>query len=207
MLKRLILALMLCLPAPFALMSSAGAVTLGDDGLHKQDWFSITFRDMREDMQSAAEEGKRLAIIIEQRGCIYCKKVHEEILTDPQVRDYIKANYKMVQYNLYGDEEVIDLDGEVLTEKTAARKWGIAFTPTILFLPEEADGSLDARQAAVAAMPGAREALRDRGGLPALPRPAHPRAQRGGDSEHRLGETSPVAGVECRYMQKLQFMH
>src|SRR3546814_20480294 len=61
----------------------------------------------------------------------------------------------MVQYNLYGDEEVTDLDGEVLTEKTAARKWGIAFTPTILFLPEGADGSLDARQAAVASMPGA----------------------------------------------------
>lgn len=150
MLKRLLLVLAFCLPA-----SAVSAVTLGDDGLHKQDWFSITFRDMREDMEAAAEEGKRLAIIIEQRGCIYCKKVHEEILTDPQVRDYIKANYKMVQYNLYGDEEVIDLDGEVLTEKTAARKWGIAFTPTILFLPETAGGELDTRQAAVAAMPGA----------------------------------------------------
>ncbi|MGE5766954.1 MAG: thioredoxin family protein [Bacteroidota bacterium] len=149
MLKRLVLVLALALPA------SAVAATIGDDGLHKQDWFSITFRDMAEDIASAQEEGKRLAIIIEQRGCIYCKKVHEEILSDPDVRDYIKANYKMVQYNLYGDEEVTDLDGEVLTEKTAARKWGIAFTPTILFLPEEPGGELDARQAAVASMPGA----------------------------------------------------
>lgn len=149
MLKRLVLVLALALPA------SAGAATLGDDGLHKQDWFSITFRDLAEDIAAAQEEGKRLAIIIEQRGCIYCKKVHEEILSDPQVRDYIKANYKMVQYNLYGDEEVTDLDGEVLTEKTAARKWGIAFTPTILFLPEEPGGELDARQASVASMPGA----------------------------------------------------
>ena len=150
MLKRLLLVLALCLPA-----TAAGAVTMGDDGLHKQDWFSITFRDMKEDVAAARAEGKRLAIIIEQRGCIYCRKVHEELLTDPEVRDYIKANYLMVQYNLYGDEEVVDLDGEVLTEKTAARKWGVAFTPTILFLPEEADESLDARQAAVAAMPGA----------------------------------------------------
>src|SRR5690606_9542517 len=75
--------------------------------------------------------------------------------SDPEARDYIKANYKMVQYNLYGDEEVTDLDGEVLTEKTAARKWGIAFTPTILFLPDDADGSEDAARAAVATMPGA----------------------------------------------------
>jgi thioredoxin-related protein len=150
MLKRLVLLLALVLPA-----SPGWAATLGDDGLHKEDWFSITFRDIGEDIEAAKEEGKRLAIIVEQRGCIYCKKVHEEILSDPQVRDYIQANYKMVQYNLYGDEEVTDLDGEVLTEKTVARKWGIAFTPTILFLPENADGGLDARQASVASMPGA----------------------------------------------------
>jgi thioredoxin-related protein len=150
MLTRLVLLLALFLPA-----SPGWAATLGDDGLHKEDWFAITFRDIGEDIEAAKEEGKRLAIIIEQRGCIYCQKVHEEILSDPQVRDYINANYKMVQYNLYGDEEVTDLDGEVLTEKTAARKWGIAFTPTILFLPENADGALDTRQAAVASMPGA----------------------------------------------------
>ena len=38
--------------------------------------------------------GKRLAIVFEQRGCIYCAKMHEELLTDPEVRDYIKANYQ-----------------------------------------------------------------------------------------------------------------
>jgi thioredoxin-related protein len=147
--------LALCLPASAALVGAAGAATVGDDGLHKEDWFAITFRDMKEDIAAAKEEGKRLAIIIEQRGCIYCKKVHEEILSDPQVRDYIRDNFKVVQYNLYGDEEVTDLDGDVLTEKTAARKWGIAFTPTILFLPEEAGDGLDSRQASVASMPGA----------------------------------------------------
>lgn len=150
MLKRLLLALAFYLPASLGV-----AVTVGEDGLHKQDWFSITFRDIQEDIAAAEEEGKRLALIIEQRGCIYCRKVHEEILSDPEVRDYIKANYKVVQYNLYGDEEVTDTDGEVLTEKTAARKWGIAFTPTILFMPEKVDAGLDTRQAAVATMPGA----------------------------------------------------
>jgi thioredoxin-related protein len=59
------------------------------------------------------------------------------------VRDFIKTNYMMVQYNLHGDEEVIDLDGETLTEKTAARKWGVLFTPTIFFLPEDADEGKD----------------------------------------------------------------
>jgi thioredoxin-related protein len=131
------------------------AATIGDDGLHKQDWFSITFKDMAEDIQAANEEGKRLAIVFEQRGCIYCAKMHEVLLADPEVADYLKANFKIVQYNMFGDEEVTDLDGDVLTEKTAARKWGYVFTPTIVFLPDSVPEGKTVAQAAVATMPGA----------------------------------------------------
>ncbi|MDN5926038.1 MAG: thioredoxin family protein [Hyphomicrobiales bacterium] len=127
----------------------------GDDGLHKEDWFSLTFRDVGEDIAQAKSQGKRLAIIIEQRGCIYCRQMHEKLLSDPEVRDYIKANYMVVQYNMFGDEEVTDTDGAVLTEKTATRKWGYLFTPTIVFLPEDAPQDKPVAQAAVAVMPGA----------------------------------------------------
>ena len=65
------------------------AAELGDDGLHKQDWFSITFRDIAEDMAEASAEGKRLAILIEQPGCIYCQKMHETVLSDPAVVKYV----------------------------------------------------------------------------------------------------------------------
>ena len=133
----------------------AFASEIGEDGLHKQPWFSVTFKDIREDIQSAADEGKRLAIIIEQRGCIYCRKLHDTVFSDAEVTDYIKANFKVIQYNMFGDEEVTDLDGEVLSEKKAIRKWGLVFTPTIVFLPETApkDGSL--AQASVSTIPGA----------------------------------------------------
>ncbi|MFZ2101745.1 MAG: thioredoxin family protein [Oricola sp.] len=133
----------------------AAATEMGEDGLHKEDWFSITFRDMAEDIAAAKDEGKRLVIVFEQRGCIYCKAMHEKLLSDPEVSDYIKANFKVVQYNMFGDEEVTDLDGEVLTEKTAARKWGYVFTPTLVFLPEDAPEGVTTAQAAVATMPGA----------------------------------------------------
>jgi len=131
------------------------AATMGEDGLHKQPWFTITFKDMAEDIQTAADEGKRLVIIFEQRGCIYCRQMHEKLLSDPEVTDFIKENFMVVQYNMFGDEEVIDLDGEELTEKTAARKWGYVFTPTIVFLPEEVPESGTVSEAAVATMPGA----------------------------------------------------
>lgn len=128
---------------------------LGDDGLYKQDWFSVTFRDLNEDLEAANDEGKRLVMFFEQRGCIYCKEVHEKVLIDPEVREFIKQNFMVVQYNLYGDEEVVDFDGEDLTEKTAARKWGVLFTPTILFMPEVTSDGKSAQELAVATMPGA----------------------------------------------------
>ncbi|MEC5289208.1 thioredoxin family protein [Aurantimonas sp. C2-6-R+9] len=136
------------------LAGSAYAVEIGDDGLHKQDWFSLTFKDVAEDIQAAKDEDKRLVLVFEQRGCIYCKKMHEELLTNPEVRDYIQANFKVVQYNLFGDEEVTDIDGETLTEKSAGRRWAVVFTPTILFMPEEVPEEGTAGEAAVATMPG-----------------------------------------------------
>jgi thioredoxin-related protein len=132
----------------------AAAATVGEDGLHKQEWFALTFRDVADDIESARQEGKRLAMVFEQRGCIYCRKMHEVLLADPEVADYIKAHFKVVQYNMFGDEEVTDLDGDVLTEKTAARKWGYVFTPTVVFLPEQAPKGVSVAQAAVATMPG-----------------------------------------------------
>ncbi|MER0237313.1 thioredoxin family protein [Fulvimarina sp. MAC8] len=151
MLKTLISACLVTL----ALTTGAFAAEMGDDGLHKQDWFLLTFKDVAEDIETARENGKRLAIVFEQRGCIYCSKMHEELLADPEISDYIKENFSVVQYNMFGDEEVTDLDGETLTEKTAARKWRVVFTPTFLFMPEEVPADdVALADAAVATMPG-----------------------------------------------------
>lgn len=131
------------------------AAELGDDGLHKTDWMRDTFKDLREDLADANAEGKRLMVMIEQRGCIYCTKMHEEVFPRPEIADFIRENFFVVQLNLHGDLEVIDFDGESLSEKQAARKWGLLFTPSILFLPEEVAEDQTAAQAAVAMMPGA----------------------------------------------------
>ena len=113
------------------------AAELGDDGLYKTDWMRDTFKDLREDLEEANAEGKRLALIFEQRGCVYCDKMHKEVFPRPEIARMIKDNYFVVQLNLHGDIEVTDFDGETLSEKDMARKWGILFTPTVMFLPEE----------------------------------------------------------------------
>ena len=133
----------------------AFSTEIGDDGLHKQNWMRDTFKDLREDLDEANMEGKRLVLMFEQRGCIYCSKMHKDIYSRDNVSNYIDENFFVVQLNLHGDLEVTDFDGEVLSEKAMARKWNILFTPTVLYLPQEVDDNLTATEASVSFMPGA----------------------------------------------------
>ena len=138
-----------------ALAFSSHAAEMGDDGLHKAVWMRDTFKDLSEDLEEASAEGKRLMVIIEQRGCIYCKKMHEEVFSQEEIATFIETNYFVVQINMFGDVEVTDFDGTVLPEKDMVKRWGALFTPMILFFPEKVPADQTASQAAVATMPGA----------------------------------------------------
>ena len=134
------------------------AAEIGDDGLYKASWMRDTFKDLTEDLEEANAEGKRLMVIIEQRGCIYCKKMHEEVFVRPEIAQYIEENFFVVQINMFGDVEVTDFDGTVMAEKDIVKRWGALFTPNVYFFPEQVSGKAVATQAAVANMPGAFEA-------------------------------------------------
>ena len=143
----LLIALMFTVPV--------AAAELGDDGLHKTAWMRDTFKDLSEDLEEATAEGKRLMVMVEQRGCIYCTKMHEEVFVVPEIEAFLKENFFVVQINMFGDVEVTDYDGTVLPEKDMVKRWGALFTPSIYFFPEEVGGDVMATQAAVANMPGA----------------------------------------------------
>ena len=51
--------------------------------------------------------------------------------------------------------EVTDFDGTALPEKEMAARWGVMFTPTMIFLPETVAKGATAAESAVAMMPGA----------------------------------------------------
>lgn len=137
--------------------SSALAVTLGDDGLHKAPWMRETFKDLREDLDDANAADKRLMVIIEQRGCIYCTKMHEEVFVEPAIDSLLTEDFYVVQLNMFGDVEVTDFDGTTLAEKDMVRRWNLMFTPTMMFFPESVDEGVTATQAAVVTVPGAFE--------------------------------------------------
>ncbi len=156
LLARLVLALMLFAAAP---LLAASAETLPpaigaseplakpekrDDGLYHQTWFVESFLDLREDFKEAKAAGKRLAVVFEQRGCIYCTKMHNEVLAKAYINEYVRKNFAILQLNMWGSREVTDFDGKTMPEKKLAERWGVMFTPTVVFFRDDIDG-LDAK--------------------------------------------------------------
>ena len=134
---------------------AVSAAEVGEDGLHKTHWMQDTFLDLREDLDEANADGKRYMIIVEQRGCIYCRRMHTDIFPTPEIDSIISDNFFVVQLNMFGDREVTDFDGETLSEKDIMFKWGVNFTPTLMFFPQDVPEGVNASRAAVAQMPGA----------------------------------------------------
>lgn len=141
-----------CLLAPPVLAEAR----LGEDGLYHQPWISETFLDLAEDLEAATRAGKRLAVVVEQRGCPYCREMHTVILADPAIGGWIRDNFDLVQLDLHGGREVTDFDGSRLPEKAFAARYGVRITPTVLFFPISAAGLAEKAPAdrPVTRMPG-----------------------------------------------------
>jgi len=135
---------------------AAESPELGDNGLYVQDWFLESFLDMNDDLAEASTEGKNFAVIWEQRGCPYCRELHQVNLAREEIRNYLMENFVIVQLDLWGSREVTDTDGEALEERAMARKWAVNFTPTIQFFDKDPSVVEDkaANHAEVARMPG-----------------------------------------------------
>lgn len=131
------------------------AAEIGDDGLHEASWIEETFKDLREDHAEATAQGKTLVVIIEQRGCIYCTKMHKEVFPDPEIDAALHDDFFVVQINMFGDVEVTDFDGETMSEKDMVTRWNANFTPTLMFFPPAVAEDVTANQAAAVTMPGA----------------------------------------------------
>ena len=116
--------------------AKAAAPAVNDAGLYIQSWFLDSSRQLGDDLAGAAGSGKRFAVLWEQKNCIYCERLHLINFVKPEIRDYMSANFSVLQLDIHGTRKVTDLDGDVLEERTLARKQGIRYTPTIQFFVE-----------------------------------------------------------------------
>jgi len=113
---------------------------LQNPGFESQpSWFISSFLDLGEDIAAAAEKNKRLMMYFYQDGCPYCKKLLTVNFSQKAIVDKTRRNFDVLSLNMWGDREVIDLQGNSVIEKDLAKKFRVMFTPTILFFNEQGE--------------------------------------------------------------------
>jgi thioredoxin-related protein len=141
MLKILFLSLMMCfLSSP--LLAAEPAAKRGEfKGAHFVEmpaWFKSSFLDVRADVEEAAASGKRLMLYFHQNGCPYCAKlVNDNFTRSKEVVTYMQKHFDAIDMNMWGDRDVVGLDGKDYNEKSYAASLKVWFTPTILFFDEQ----------------------------------------------------------------------
>ncbi len=106
------------------------------------DWFKVSFMELEEDIAEAAEQGKRLMLVFHQDGCPYCNAFVERNLAQSDIEQTLKTQFDVIEINMWGDREVVSMDGKTYSEKEFAAALQVQFTPTVLFLTEEGGLSL-----------------------------------------------------------------
>ncbi|MEA1890470.1 MAG: thioredoxin fold domain-containing protein [Pseudomonadota bacterium] len=114
---------------------SAGMVNPGY--VEKPAWFKDSFLDIRDDINEATESGKRVMLYFYQDGCPYCERLVKENMAQQKIAESLQKNFDVIAINMWGDREVVGLDGRETTEKEFAIANKIMFTPTLQFLNEQ----------------------------------------------------------------------
>ena len=101
--------------------------------------FQESFLVFPDEVRDAAKAGKRVAVFIEQKGCIYCERMAEETFADPSVAALLRSKFYMVALDMFGARDTVWVDGKKRPEKALAQSFGVRYTPTILFLNEKGE--------------------------------------------------------------------
>jgi len=110
----------------------AGMVNPGYED--KPAWFKGSFLDIREDLAEAVAENRLLMLYFYQDGCPYCAKLLQDNFGSSTIAAKTQKYFDTIAINLWGDKEVIGLNGEVLTEKLFGEQLKVQYTPTLIFL-------------------------------------------------------------------------
>ena len=100
------------------------------------DWFKVSFLDLFEDIEEAAENNRRLMVYYYQDGCPYCALLMEDNFGQRDISSKAQQYFDVVAINLWGDKEVTVGD-KSYTEKQFAEALKVQYTPTLLFFSEE----------------------------------------------------------------------
>lgn len=99
-------------------------------------WFKQSFLVLRDDVKEAAQANKRVMLLFNQDNCPYCSALVERNLSQRDIESTMREQFDVIAMNIWGDREVVGLDGKSYTEKSYAAALKVQFTPSLMFLDE-----------------------------------------------------------------------
>ena len=99
-------------------------------------WFKDSFLNLQDDIAEAKANNKRVMVFFTQDNCPYCNALVERNLAQKEIEQRLRERFDVIAINMWGDREIIGLDGAKHTEKSFATSLKVQFTPTLLFFDE-----------------------------------------------------------------------
>lgn len=106
-----------------------------------EHFFNQTFGDFPEELARAREEGKRgILLFFEMDECPFCHRMKQTVLNQPRVQEYYREHFLSFAVDVGGDLEIIDFQGEPMSEKDFAFKQNrVRATPVFQFYDLEGE--------------------------------------------------------------------
>ena len=91
------------------------------------------FKNLTQAMQTAKAEGKPMLLYFGRYGCSSCLKMHNEVFTDPQLRQQLRRNFVLAYVDTESDRRIRLSNGERTTEQQFAARSRVFGTPTFIY--------------------------------------------------------------------------
>jgi len=103
--------------------------------LSHPEWFKESFLDLPDDLRQAIDAGKRgIIIYFGQQRCPYCQKLLSVNFGSTDIRSYTQKHFDVIPIDIWGVQELTDMQGDTLTERQYAIRENTNFTPSLIFI-------------------------------------------------------------------------
>ena len=114
--------------------------------LDHPEWFKHSFLDLGEDLEEALAADKRgIIVYFGQRRCAYCKLLMEVNFGQHDTVTYTRRNFDIIPIDIWGVDEVTDINGVTLTERDFSLREKTNFTPSMIFYDKTGSEALRLR--------------------------------------------------------------
>jgi thioredoxin-related protein len=98
-------------------------------------FFTQSFGDLPEELQTAREEGKQgMLLFFEAESCPYCLSMLKRVFSQKKVQDWYRERFLNIAIDIHGDVEIKDFDGITLPSKVFSEHRKVRMTPTMSFI-------------------------------------------------------------------------